>query len=94
MQHEANMVTSIGTAPALEFLAYFCDTSSSVLICFKSEKNLMQLKSSAYLWFMTDLIFSNLKIQLWQLKLKQVIFFIPGFMSGVSVKHWFYTQLP
>lgn len=81
MPHEANifclllhLCTSAGTAPSLEFLACFC-TNSSLLICFKSEKNLIQLKSSAYPWIMIDLIFSNLKIQLCQWKLKQVIIF-------------------
>ena len=82
MLHEADLCllllhlcTSPGAAPSLEFLACFYSTNSSLLICFKSEKNHIQLNSSAYLRIMIGLIFSNLKIQLWQLKLKQVIIF-------------------
>lgn len=82
MLHEANLChllphlcTSPGTAASLEILACFLSTISSLLICFKTNKILIQSKSSAYPRIMTYLVFSNLKIQLWQLKLKQVIIF-------------------
>lgn len=80
--HEANhccllphLCTSPGTVASLEILACFLSTISSLLICFKPSKIFIQSKSSVYPWIMTYLVFSNIKIQLWQLKLNQVIIF-------------------